>query len=359
MSITILDVHSVVYGAHKGNPIYKCGFPVAGIAKVFGILNGSINREDFALCFDGDNIIKKELYPEYKANRIPDYSVYAQIDFLKELLDLCNIPYFYNKELEADDYIYTLCHDLSLLSNGEEKISVLSDDRDMACCVTENINLRNITTNGKSITKDNFCSRAITDKNIAFNTILLYKLFYGDKSDNYTGLKIPGLSYDVLSSIVIDTLEPYIESGEFCEIQYSDYEVFCLIVDGIDFISEADKEALKHHARLVYPYRVPLGELTLKEYYNESLKIPLYKVHRKMGVFSAKQVSTSTFYDICNTLGVSRKGNESQNLLDRLSMKAKALSEGDFIASKVISKKIEKPQVGKLVNMRIDEDLFS
>ena len=40
MSITILDVHSVVYGAHKGNPIYKCGFPVAGIAKVFGILNG-------------------------------------------------------------------------------------------------------------------------------------------------------------------------------------------------------------------------------------------------------------------------------------------------------------------------------
>ena len=309
MSITILDVHSVVYGAHKGNPIYKCGFPVAGIAKVFGILNGSINREDFALCFDGDNIIKKELYPEYKANRIPDYSVYAQIDFLKELLDLCNIPYFYNKELEADDYIYTLCHDLSLLSNGEEKISVLSDDRDMACCVTENINLRNITTNGKSITKDNFCSRAITDKNIAFNTILLYKLFYGDKSDNYTGLKIPGLSYDVLSSIVIDTLEPYIESGEFCEIQYSDYEVFCLIVDGIDFISEADKEALKHHARLVYPYRVPLGELTLKEYYNESLKIPLYKVHRKMGVFSAKQVSTSTFYDICISLGVSRYGN--------------------------------------------------
>lgn len=358
MSITILDVHSAVYGAHKGNPIYKCGFPIAGIAKVFGILNGSINREDFALCFDGDTIIKKELYPEYKANRIPDYSVYAQIDLLKELLDLCNIPYFYSKKHEADDYIFTLCHDLSLLSEGEEQITVLSDDRDMACCVTENISLRNITTNGKSITKDNFSNRTVSDKNILFNTILLYKLFHGDKSDHYTGIKIPGLSYDVLASIVVDALQPYLDSGDFCEIQYSDYDVFCVIVDSIDFISDNDKEALKHHARLVFPYRVPLGELSLQEYYQESLTSPMYKVHRKMGIVASKQIYTSTFFDICNTLGVSRKGNESQKLLDLFTIKAKALKEGDFIASKVIHKKIEKPQAGQLVNMRIDENLF-
>ncbi len=358
MSITILDVHSAVYGAHKGNPIFKCGFPIAGIAKVFGILNGSISREDFALCFDGDDIIKKELYPEYKANRIPDYSVYAQIDFLKELLDLCNIPYFYSKKQEADDYIFTLCHDLSFLSKGEEKITVMSDDRDMACCVTENISLRNITTNGKSITKDNFSARAVSEKAILFNTILLYKLFYGDKSDHYTGIKISGLSYDVLASIVVDTLQPLIDSGEFCEIQYSDFEVFCIIVDSIDFISESDKEALKHHARLVFPYRVPLGSLSLQDYYKESLTSPMYKVHRKMGIAGSNEIYSSTFFDICNTLGVSRKGTESQQLLDLLSLKAKALMEGDFIASKVIHKKIEKPQAGQLVNMRIDEELF-
>ena len=84
----------------------------------------------------------------------------------------------------------------------------------------------------------------------------------------------------------------------------------------------------------------------------------MYKVHRKMGIAGSNEIYSSTFFDICNTLGVSRKGTESQQLLDLLSLKAKALMEGDFIASKVIHKKIEKPQAGQLVNMRIDEELF-
>ncbi len=246
-----------------------------------------------------------------------------------------------------------------MLSRGDEKINILSDDRDIACCVTDNINLKNITSNGKSITKSNFSERVVPNKSIPFNTILLHKLFYGDKSDNYSGFKVPGLSFDILSSMVVDTLQPYIDCGDFCEIQFSDYDVFCIIVDSIDFISSEDKERVKQYARLIFPYRIQLGNKSLKDYANDMVSVPLYKIHRSMGIFSSQQISIQNFNNICNTLGVSRKGNESKELLDLLSIRAKALIDGDFIASKVISKKIEEPQVTDLVHMKLDGTLLS
>ena len=91
----VLDVSNIVFGGHYGSPDYQVmGMPLGGVRKLMGVINSMIMRDDIVLCFDGSKTIKKELMPEYKAGRVPNYAVLEQLDLLKEMLLECNIPFY-------------------------------------------------------------------------------------------------------------------------------------------------------------------------------------------------------------------------------------------------------------------------
>lgn len=342
--ITVLDISNIIYGGHYGStssmrPRSVCGFPTGGLFKLFGLLASNLSTSDFALAFDGDSIIKKELLPEYKANRLPNYSVYAEIELAKELCSLCNIPILFDSKYEADDFIYTLCFYVSMLSNERERITIYSDDRDLACCVAPNISLRNATTNGRYIDFENFSDRVIDKAKIPYNSLLLHKLFYGDSSDNYKGKSFPSTSFDILFSDLHSSLKPLIDEGLAINLHYSNYDVLSAVLNDVSYLEE-DKKSILQSARIVYPYILDYSDVPFRDLHNScsSGNLKLYTAYSHLNVFSKNDINMNKFLSVCKTLGVPCHGisavDKDKEIMDLLYLRGQELSSGDFMVAK-------------------------
>lgn len=360
---SIIDVSSVIYGGHNGADRRVRGFPVGGIRKLFGIINAGLSQSDFALCFDGGEIIKKELLPTYKAGRVPDYSVIAQIDLLKELLVECDIPFYQDAKYEADDFVFSVCSELLDLGDKEEVV-IYSDDRDLSCCVTDNISIRNVTTNGMCITKENYQERVVRGRVIPYNTILLWKVFHGDASDNYKALHIPGLNFENMSHHLVSTLDPLIGPEGFAPLAYAEYYVFEEICKDYEtMLSSDDMRLLKEQARIAYPFHIPVSDVDIEGYREDARKgDQLYIMERKhMKFFGMGSFNRSKFDFYCTLLGLNRTkpgrsvdkdSAEAQEFYGLLELRAKELANG-VIAVQHHRKKMVKPQTETLANMSL------
>lgn len=359
---TILDVSNIVYGGHYGSPDWRIsGFPVGGIRKLLGILNAGIRGSDFILCFDGGNTIKKELLPSYKAGRVPNYSVLAQLDLLKEILLDCDIPFYQDEKYEADDYICSLVHFFDRVRDPDN-ITIYSDDRDLACCVSDTVTLRNATSNGIIIDRNNYEQRVVSGKSIPYNTILLYKLFYGDKSDNYSGVSIPGLRFHTFAQEFIDAVTPFIERGDIPETGVMFYDAVCCIIDGLsDAISEESKKILKDQARIVFPQIFDVTENGFEAFCSEanSTGKPVYQVeqnHLKLvvngGYNKSKFDSYCTMFSLnkCNPF---KGGMDMTAFKDRLHLLAKDLSNGVMAVERYNQHKFERTTTQMVADMEL------
>lgn len=122
--------------------------------------------------------LRREIYPEYKAQRKPaDQSIYDGINFFKELLfdAPTNILYGEVSGYEADDVIANLAVKYrEAMVKGEltpENIDIITTDQDMS-------QLRLI--DGVS---------TLTDPKIEPKWVKLFKMMVGDPSDNLKGIK--------------------------------------------------------------------------------------------------------------------------------------------------------------------------
>lgn len=351
---SIIDVSSVIYGGHNGSDRRIRGFPVGGIRKLFGIINAGLSQSDFALCFDGGEILKKELLPSYKAGRVPDYSVLAQIDLLKEMLTECDIPFYQNPKYEADDFVYSICSELLFLGDPEE-IVIYTDDRDLSCCVTDNISIRNVTTNGICITRSNYEDRVVRGRTIPYNSVLLWKIFHGDASDNYKALHIPGLTFENVAHHFVSALEPLISPDGFTPLAYADYNVFeAISASYADIISAEAMEQFKTQARIAYPYLVEASDVDINGYREDAKRgEPLYILERKhMKLFGTGNFNRRKFDFYCSLLGlnqtkpsrsVDRDSAEAQEFYSLLELRAKELSSGAFAVEHYRNKRKVRP----------------
>lgn len=339
MSKTIIDVSSVIYGGHNGADRRIKGFPIGGIRKLFGIINAGLSSSDFALCFDGGEIIKKELLPTYKAGRVPDYSVIAQIDLLKELLTDCDIDFYQDKQYEADDFVYSLCKELELLGD-DEAVTIFSDDRDLSCCVTDNISIRNVTTNGICINVANFQDRVVSGRTIPYNTILLWKVFHGDASDNYKALRLPGVTFESFAHTFVSNVEPLIKPDGFTQLAYADYNVFQAVAELFqEILSAQDMKRLLDQGRIAYPYLVPVSDIDIEQYRKEyDGANPLYILERKHTKFFGNGSFNRRKFDFYCTMmdlnqtkparSVDRDSEEARRFYNLLELRAKELASG-------------------------------
>lgn len=357
MSIIVLDVSNIIYGGYEGQDKKLKGFPIGGLYKLFGIIHSEILVNNIILCFTGDKILKNQLLPEYK-NKIPDFSVYAQIEFAKELLEKCNIPYYYDERYEAIDFISTIVYKLHTL-DSTASITIYSDDLNLSFCIAPNVSVRNLTSVGKCINIDNYSYRVVPKKTILYNTILIYKLFYGDFSNNYKGIQLKNLDYDSLSKIIIDNISPLIESEKgFSSLDYCNYEVFCFIIDNITFLSQSDKNLLKENAKFLYPCFIDFNWNDFSLLYNSvRAGFPFSQIlYTEFKTATKTSFNRKAFYSICNTLGLTSKGSLDSDLLELLSLRAKELRNGDFLASKVSGKKIEYNFSSNIINMDLPNE---
>lgn len=360
----ILDVSSIIYGGHNGVDRRIKGFPVGGIRKLFGIINAGLSRADFALCFDGGEIIKKELLPSYKAGRIPDYSVLAQIDLAKTLLTECDIPFYQDPKYEADDFVYSICSELDMLGDADE-IVIFSDDRDLSCCVTENISIRNVTSNGICIDRNNFSDRVVKGTEIPFNTILLWKVFHGDPSDNYKALHVPGVNFDLISKVIVEEFSPLVGPDGFSELAYSNFDVFCKVLDlTAETLPPGSLEQIKAQARIAFPYLIPVSDASLDQYREEFQGGEvLYVLERKhMKVFGNGNFNRKKFDFYCTLLGlnqtrlerrVDKDSEKAQEFYRLLELRAKELASGAMAVERYRKKRAVKETAPSLANMEL------
>lgn len=307
---SILDISNVVYGGYYGSPGRRlAGFPIGGIRKVLGLLNANLQQSEFVLCFDGDSISKKELLPTYKAGRVPNYAVFAQLDLLKEILTDCGMPFYYSSELEADDYICSVINFLARV-NDPDRVIIYSDDRDIACCVSDTVQIRNVTSNGICIDRNNFEERVVRGEQIPYNTILLHKMVYGDKSDNYPGLDIPGLRFDILAQSMLTEMKPFLDSGQLPDAAFMDLDVINVIIDSLpESFTVEMKERIKMQAQIVFPRLV---DITLHGFdafisdLQESAE-PIYRVEKRhINVFGFDDFNRQKFDFYCSIMGLNK-----------------------------------------------------
>lgn len=359
---TILDVSNIIYGGHYGSPNWRIsGFPVGGIRKLLGIINANIRHSDFAICFDGGKTVKKELLPTYKAGRVPNYSVLAQIDLLKEILLDCDIPFYWSEEYEADDYICSLVH-LFDRAKDPEPVAIWSDDHDLACCVSETVTLNNATSNGSVINISTYEKRVVPGKHVPYNTILLYKMFYGDRSDNYQGLSIPGLRFDIFAQMFTDTITPYIERGELPATSVMIYDAVCCIIDDLpESISEDSREALKRQARIVFPQIFDVTNNGFDAFIAEvqTSSQPLYRVEKNhLKIMMNGEYNKTKFDSYCtlfslNKCNPTRGGLDMSEFKDRLHLMAKDLSNGVMAVERYQKKRAASSATESVADMEL------
>lgn len=252
--LVIYDVSPFVYAVadiKKYSDKYRHGFPVGGMLHFLKYLTLDLGcNNDVILCFDSKSF-RKELYPKYKAGRKANYSVYAQLDLLYEMLSACGVTCLKVNGYEADDLIYTV---MERFRGKYSEIEIRGSDYDLVHNIV-NYNEAFIPANSKVnvITARTFKDALYENEMILFNTISAYKVLTGDKSDNIPAFKsAKGLTghaiYDLLRRSVLSSKTVFktevLRSRQFLE-------VFLKKLSGQ--LNELDYEALRLNMDLVFP----------------------------------------------------------------------------------------------------------
>ncbi|GHU92645.1 hypothetical protein FACS1894208_00150 [Clostridia bacterium] len=147
------------------------------------------DKVSVAVCCEGAGSIKKELYPEYKANRTNrlDANNYTEIAYIAGALEKLGATTIAVNGYEADDVVYTLTKHF----NGQETV-VYTNDADLLMHVNENVDVwirRNA--EYRPVTRKRFAKQAsfICKRDAWYNDIVMYKSCVGDTSDNIKGVR--------------------------------------------------------------------------------------------------------------------------------------------------------------------------
>ena len=139
---------------------------------------------------------RSELYPEYKANRLPMPEVMPpQIDRCLRLLGQFHVPVLGEAGVEADDVIASLVRKLRV-SHPELKIRILSRDKDLSQLVDGQVELFDIHTGEKVVPAKLFGVEGVQPKHIRDILALV-----GDTTDNIPG--VPGIGPKTAAQLIL------------------------------------------------------------------------------------------------------------------------------------------------------------
>jgi len=181
-TIALVDVGCLFKRTFEANPNAGGQNTLAEIVRI------EERVEHVVLCLDSPPYAKKEIFPEYKAQRPePETSEVFQKRWLYEELKRRGYPMARVKGQEADDVIATLAR---IYGESWAEVWLVGADKDLAQCVTDNV-LQLVPKHGDRA--EHFRGPAdVKEKfEVTPKQIPLFLALWGDKSDNVPG--VPGI----------------------------------------------------------------------------------------------------------------------------------------------------------------------
>ena len=188
----LIDGHAQIFRAYYA-PFRPLTSPTGEPTKAVFVFTQMIlnilreKRPDYlavTLDFGDDTTLRKEFYPEYKANRdeSPE-DLSPQIRRIEEILHAMNIPVYSERGYEADDLIATTA---SRLSDEDLELFIVSKDKDLHQVLTDKIKLWDPQTD-RSLD----ASTLLEEKGYAPDQAVEIQTLTGDSTDNVPG--VPGI----------------------------------------------------------------------------------------------------------------------------------------------------------------------
>jgi len=198
--LLILDVSSYIFRAYHATPPFT-NSKGEQINAIFGFINMYLKIadkfQDFhiiaALDSKRSTTFRKEMYPEYKANRKEiDEELRVQFQYIEPMLDALNIPSIAVEGYEADDIIAAIA-----TNKSDYNVKIISSDKDLMQLVDDRVNLYD------SMKNKIYDIEAVTQK-FAVPPSKLHDLLalMGDASDNIPGL--PGIGIKTGAKLLIN-----------------------------------------------------------------------------------------------------------------------------------------------------------
>lgn len=193
-TLLLLDAMNILNRNFFGYPSLnaKDGTPtgaIVGFVRTMRELKNKYPDAHIIVCSDvSRNTFRRQLYPDYKAQRGPtDPDLKAQIGLMEEYLKLCNATFIKKVGFEADDLIGTLAK--AGKARGY-KVYMVSGDQDIMQLVEEDIYHIYINKDGYNVYTPADVSARIGG--LAPSQLIQIKALSGDVSDNYKGVEKVG-----------------------------------------------------------------------------------------------------------------------------------------------------------------------
>lgn len=192
MKYLVIDTFALSYRAHYGYPNLT-NFKGDPTSVIIGFFKQFLSRvhavEDYYPIFVADTPgsinTRKELYPDYKANRAAmEPSFYEQIDFILKLGEMIGTVYT-KPGYEADDLAGAF---VEQFKTGNE-VLLLTVDADWLQLLQKNVKVIQLKTNGRHVLWDD--ALFFAEYKIVPKQLLSLKALVGDGSDNIPG--VPGI----------------------------------------------------------------------------------------------------------------------------------------------------------------------
>ncbi len=208
-SILLIDLSSIFWQMWHATKDQEVGSAFDGT--MHKIHKYASDYDHIGICVDSPPYKRKEVYPEYKAQRDkPSEVAVGQLERVKERIAADGLPLFAVEGWEADDVIATITE---IATQGtDDTVDILTGDKDLAQLVTDRV--CTISTQ----TGDVFDPPAVHDKfGVNPNRVGDLLALMGDKSDNVPG--VPRVGAKTAAALIaefggIDTLLDVADTGD-------------------------------------------------------------------------------------------------------------------------------------------------
>lgn len=191
--VTLIDLGSLYWAAWHSSANEEVS--AAHSRAVASVRRYTSDRKLVAVCCDSPKSWRKELEPQYKANRPPqDHAAYEQLRLVKETLRKDGLLLWEGVGFEADDVIATACKEAVRAGHAVE---IVSADKDMAQLVGVCVTWVSPKTGMR------FHAAEVRDKfGVSPDKMRDWLALVGDTSDNVAG--VPGVGPKGASKLLTD-----------------------------------------------------------------------------------------------------------------------------------------------------------
>jgi len=196
-TLYLIDGHALAYrtyfaltsgGTASARWLTSDGEPTAGVYGFTSVLLRLLEQErpDYlAVVFDTGKTFRDELFPDYKATRekMPD-DLRVQIERIRNLVDVFNIPRAEMEGYEADDVLGSLGN--WAVDQGLA-VKIITGDKDLLQLVNDRIT---VSLPGKTLSdaRDYFRDDVKESMGVWPEQVVDFKALIGDRSDNISGV---------------------------------------------------------------------------------------------------------------------------------------------------------------------------